>query len=179
MTALDYFVLVVAGVSFVLGFIKGLIGSVMSVASAIAGLIAAAYLYPYTGKIAGWFVSSPASEFIGFIGVFLLVLLAGAVISRSVRGAVRRAHLGWADRVLGGVFGLLRGWLVCSVVYIGLTAFPIRIEAVERSTFSPALLSGARLITYVTSRSMRTRFLSGYDSVADSRARSGGHERRR
>jgi membrane protein required for colicin V production len=167
MTPLDYFVLVVAGVSLILGLARGLVKSLMSVASAVAGLVAAAYLYPYAGHVAGWFISNPAADFVGFVGIFLLVLIAGAFVSRSLRGAIKRARLGWADRVLGGVFGLVTAWLICSVVYLALTAFPIRIDAVERAAFSPVLLEGTRAISYITSTGMRMLFRSGYNTVAD------------
>jgi len=177
MTLLDYFVLVVAGVSFIFGFARGLIRSVISFAAAIVGLVLAAFLYPYAGHVAAWFVSSPAADFIGFIGVFLLVLLAGALLSRVLVSAVRRARLGWADRVLGGAFGLVKAWLICSVIYLALTAFPIRIEAVERAEFSPVLMQGASVLAYLTSKSVKTRFWNGYGSVTEAQHRPS--ERRR
>jgi membrane protein required for colicin V production len=179
MTPLDYFVVLVAGVSFFLGFWRGFVKSAISFASTICGLIAAAYLYPYAGKAVGVFVSHPVADFIGFVGIFVLILLAGALLSRTLRYALRRAHLGWADRILGGAFGLLRAWIICSAVYLALTAFPFRIDAVEKAEFSPVLLQGTRVIAYVTSSEMRARFLSGYASVASAEHRPHDADRRR
>ena len=97
--------------------------------------------------------------------MFLTVLLAGSFLSWRLRGVLNRVRLGWTDHALGAVFGLLRGWLICSVVYLALTAFPVRPEAVERATFGPVLLQGAHLITWLTSRDLSEKFLNGYELV--------------
>ena len=171
MTLLDYFVLVVVGVSVVFGFLRGIIRSVISMVAALAGLIGAAYLYPYGAPVIGWFVSHPTAEFISFLFIFLLFLVGGALLSRVLLSAVRHARLRWVDRLLGAAFGLLKAWLICSVVYLALTAFPIRIDAVERAAFSPVLLAGSRLLAGITSRSMKAHFWDGYGSVTQQRRR--------
>ncbi|HEY6328203.1 MAG TPA: CvpA family protein [Blastocatellia bacterium] len=171
MTLLDYFVLVVVGVSVVFGFIRGIIRSVISMAAALAGLIGAAYLYPYGARPVGWFVSHPAADFISFLLIFLLFLIGGALLSRVLLSAARLAHLRWADRLLGAGFGLVKAWLICSVIYLALTAFPLRIDAVERSAFSPVLLAGSRLLVSITSGSMKAHFWDGYGSVAQEQHR--------
>ncbi|HET8677175.1 MAG TPA: hypothetical protein VFO63_15370, partial [Blastocatellia bacterium] len=53
----------------------------------------------------------------------------------------------------------------CSVIYLALTAFPVKIEAVERAAFAPFLLEGTRVIAYLTSSEMRERFFEGYAMV--------------
>jgi hypothetical protein len=51
------------------------------------------------------------------------------------------------------------------VIYLALTAFPLRPAAVEQATFGPALLEGTRVIAYLTSRELRERFFAGYQTV--------------
>ena len=46
---------------------------------------------------------------------------------------------------------------------MGLTAFPIRIEAVERSVFAPVLVEGTRALAYLGSEEFREQFREGYD----------------
>jgi hypothetical protein len=66
---------------------------------------------------------------------------------------------------MGAAFGLLRGWLICSVIYLALTAFPLRPAAVEHARFAPALIEGTRVIAYLTSPELRERFFDGYEKV--------------
>jgi membrane protein required for colicin V production len=91
--------------------------------------------------------------------------LLGLLITYALRTVLKRSRLSWADHLLGAGFGLLRGWLVCSALYLALTAFPVKIDAVQRATFAPALLEGTRVIAYLTSRELRERFYAGYETI--------------
>ena len=166
MTILDYFVLIVVIISVFAGGIRGIIKGVLSIVSVIAGLVIAAQVYPISAYVFGPFTaSSRAANLLGFVTVFLLVIVAGALLARFFRGGVKRARLGWLDHLLGAAFGLLRGWLICSVVYLALTAFPVKLEAVQRASFAPALLEGTRAISYLTSPELRERFVEGYTAI--------------
>lgn len=165
MTVLDYFVLLVVVASVASGATKGIIRVIVSVAFTVAGLVLATNSYTYAASLLRIFVAARLADLLGFVAVFLLVLVAGSLLSRWLRGGLKRARLGWVDHALGAVFGVLRGWLICSVIYLALTAFPGKPEAVERAAFGPALLEGTRVIAYLTSRELRERFLNGYETV--------------
>ena len=166
MTVLDYFVLIVVVASVASGATRGILKVIISVSAAVVGLILAAQLYEFAASLLGSFVSTErAANLLGFVAIFLLVLVAGSLLSRWLRGGLKRARLDWVDHTLGAGFGLLRGWLICSVIYLALTAFPVKLEAVERATFAPALLEGTRVITYLTSRDLRERFIDGYTTL--------------
>lgn len=165
MTVLDYFVLLVVLASVASGATKGIIRVIVSVAFTVAGLVVAAYTYTFAASLLRIFVAARLANLLGFVAVFLLVLVAGSLVSRWLRGGLERARLRWIDHALGAAFGLLRGWLICSVIYLALTAFPLKPDAVERATFGPALLEGTRVIAYLTSRELRERFFNGYETV--------------
>jgi membrane protein required for colicin V production len=166
MTVLDYFVLILVTGSIAMGATRGIIKSALSVISALVGLLVAAQVYPYAAVLFSGIVSTArAANLLGFVTVFLLVLVGGSLLARWLRGGIKRTRLGWLDQLLGAGFGLLRGWLVCSVIYLVLTAFPIKLEAVERAAFAPVLLEGTRVIAYLTSRDLRERFMNGYATI--------------
>jgi membrane protein required for colicin V production len=168
MTVLDYFVLIVVVASVASGATRGIIKGIISVSSALAGLVLAAQLYPYAARLTSGFVSTTrAANLLGFVAVFLTVLACGSLLARRLRGGLKRARLNWVDQMMGAAFGLVRGWLVCSAIYLALTAFPIKIESVERAAFAPALLEGTRVIVYLTSPELRERFLGGYRMVQE------------
>jgi len=85
MTVLDYFVLLVVVVSVVLGLTKGIIRVIVSVVFTIAGLVLAASCYPYAGSLLHFLMSSWLANLVGFIAVFLIVLLAGSLLSWRLR----------------------------------------------------------------------------------------------
>ncbi|MEW6212825.1 MAG: CvpA family protein [Acidobacteriota bacterium] len=168
MTVLDYFVLIVIVASTALGATRGIIKGLISILSAVAGIVLAAYLYRPAAFVFRGFVSNERSaDLLGFVAVFLAVIVAGAFFSRWLRGKIRRARLDLLDRALGAGFGFARGWLVCSVLYLALTAFPVRLEAVERAAFAPLLLEGTRVVAYLTSSELRAKFSDGYAKVRE------------
>jgi membrane protein required for colicin V production len=161
MTLLDYFVLAVVVGSTALGAIRGILKGLISLLSAVVGIVAATHLYPYAAAL----IPGQSASLWGFVAVFAAVIIAGAVFSAWLRRRVKRARLDWVDQTLGAAFGLARGWLVCSVLYLALTAFPVRIESVERATLAPLLLEGTRVVAYLTSSELRGKFLEGYARV--------------
>jgi len=170
MTVLDYSVIVVIATSLIFGLVRGIIKASITLLACIVGLVAAGYLYPYAGAAIQPAVSSKvAADFIGFVFILIVFLIGGIVISSLLRRLLKRIQLSWLDHLLGAGFGLIRGWLICSALYLALTAFPVRLEAVEQAKLSPVLLEGTRAIAYLTSPEMRDRFRSGYDIVAGAR----------
>ena len=126
MTALDWVLLLIVGVSALLGLLRGLIGVVMSlVAWLLAGL--AAYLFggdigrSLTDGQLGW------GEYLGgyalsFAGVWIAVALVGLVIRRLAK----EAGLSGVDRLFGLGLGVMRGlFLACALLLmLGMTSIP-------------------------------------------------------
>jgi membrane protein required for colicin V production len=75
------------------------------------------------------------------------------------------ARIQWFDRLLGGAFGFVRGWLIGAVVFLGLTSFGIQSETVRNSELAPYYLPGARAVAAVTPFDLKARFLIGYEEV--------------
>ena len=111
---------------------------------------------------AGLFESQAAAHAGGFLLVTGLALAVGLVVGETLRAGLRRARLEWFDRALGALFGLVRGLALCSVVYLALVTFPVRLAAVEQARTAPALAEGARLLALCTSEELRARFLDAY-----------------
>lgn len=168
MTFLDYFVLIALVASTALAATRGILKGVISLLNTGVGLIAATFLYEYAAvPFRGFVETERAAHLLGFLTVFILCLIVGGLLSRRLRGALKRARLDWVDHAFGATFGFLRGWLFCSVLYMGLTAFPVRPQAVERAAFAPFLLEGTRVIAYATSGEFRAQFLAGYEAMKE------------
>lgn len=165
MTIFDFIVFALIGASIAAGASRGLMRALITGAALIVGLLLAAQTYALAGALLlglGIVASKAAANALGFLLIMTVVLVAGFIAGRLVTGGMRRVRLEWFDRVLGGAFGLLRGLAVCSVMYLALTAFPVRIEAVEKAETAPVLAEGARLLALFTSQELRTRFLEEY-----------------
>ena len=168
MTFFDLFVVLVVGASVASGALRGLVRAVVTLAALILGLFGAAQTYEQAGALLrglGLFESAEAARAGGFLLVAGLCLGIGLVAGQSLRAGLKHARLAWFDRVLGAAFGLARGAAVCSVVYLALTAFPVRLATVEQARTGPALAACARLLALCTSDEVRARFLAGYQRL--------------
>lgn len=170
MTIFDFIVFALVGASVVAGASRGLVRALITMVALVVGLIVAAQGYEVAGTLLhglGLVEAKAAANAFGFLLIMIVVLAAGFIAGQLVKGGMRRVRLEWFDRVLGGAFGLLRGLAVCSVMYLALTAFPVRIEAVEKAETAPVLAEGARLMALFTSQDLRTRFLKEYMGLTD------------
>ncbi len=168
MTVFDLFVLVIVGASVAAGALRGFVRALIASAGLAVGFFVASHTYEQAGafiRISGLVESVEAAHAAGFLLMVGVVLAVGFVLGESARAGLKRAKLQWFDRALGAGFGLVRGVAVCSVVYLALTAFPVKIEAVERARTGPALAEGARLLALCTSDEVRARFLTQYQHL--------------
>jgi membrane protein required for colicin V production len=148
MTAVDYVVLLVVGTSTIGGVAKGFARSVITTVAAIVGCFLSSSTYGAVGMLIRPMVETERmAHFLGFLTVYLLTLLAGIFLARVLRKAFEKTRLGWLDHLMGGGFGLVRGWAVCSVAYIALAAFPIKVQWIREGATLLYLQKGAIVIT--------------------------------
>lgn len=127
MTLLDIIVLAIIGISILLGVIKGLVREVLSLAAWVMAFLAANLAAPEAAQLLPQGMASEEIRLLaGFAIVFVLVLIGLSVLAMMASKLIRIAGLGMADHVLGGVFGLVRGALVVTILVLlaGLTSLP-------------------------------------------------------
>lgn len=122
--AVDWILLAVLGLSFLLGVWRGLVHEVLSLAGWVAAFYLAQMYAPQTGA---WLPMEGSSQMLryaaGFVVTFIAVLVATVLISWVVKKMVSAVGLGPLDRLLGSLFGLLRGVVVllAATVLVGMT----------------------------------------------------------
>lgn len=163
---IDYVFILITLVSTFLALRKGLVREVISLVALLGGLLLAAHYYP---SVARWFVdlarTDAVASLIGFLAIFLFTLLVGAVVAFLVNRFIKMAALAWIDRLLGGIFGLLRGWAISSVIALALVAFPVRPDTIARSVCAPFLLAGAHAAVLMAPQSLKVKFNEQYQKM--------------
>jgi membrane protein required for colicin V production len=165
MTFFDFIVLALVASSVVSGALRGIVRALLTGAALIVGLLIAAQGYEAVGSILRGLKlveSKGAANAGGFLLIMAIALACGFLAARFISGGLRRVRLQWFDRLLGGAFGLLRGWAVCSTLYLALTAFPVNLPSVTEARTAPLLAEGAKMLGIFTSEELRTRFYESY-----------------
>ena len=146
MTWLDYAVIGVFAVSVVLGAWRGLVREVISIVGWVIAFLAANLLAGPLGPAMPQAIPSPelrvaAAYLAVFVGSLFVTALAGLLLSKIVKAV----GLGGVDRLLGALFGAVRGLLIAVVAGLlaGLTSAPR--QPYWRDSASGPLLAQAAL----------------------------------
>ncbi|HTD28468.1 MAG TPA: CvpA family protein [Xanthomonadaceae bacterium] len=127
MSAVDWALLGVVALSALMGAMRGIVVEVLSV---VVWLAAFWLAFAYGAEVAGLLlqqVHDPAARlFAAYALVFIAALIIGSVVTWLIGTLVRSVGLGGIDRLLGLMFGAVRGCaLACVLVLVlGLTGLP-------------------------------------------------------
>lgn len=169
---LDVLLLLIFLVSVATAMIKGLTREVIRLVSAVAGLIFGILFYGIVGSALMPYVSSRGvAHFCGFLIVFFSTLLLGSIVSFAVGRLMKVAGLTWADRALGGAFGVIRAVVISVAILLAIVGFaPGRgsgepPESVVNSRFAPYVMAAADLMAAVAPKELKDEFRKRYDQV--------------
>lgn len=123
----EYFILGVIALSALIGLLRGLLKEAISLGTWIAAFIVAALFVRDGAAYLAKYIGIPSVSIILAFGLlYLSVLIIGGLINLVVAQLIEPAGLSGVDRVLGLVFGLLRGMLLITVLVLmaGFTPLP-------------------------------------------------------
>ena len=165
-TLLDWIVLGIVLYSVVMSAVRGFVREVLGLVTVVAALFFAAWFHRDLGMLFQDILSTEnLALFFGFSLLFVGTLLVGFTLIWFIYRFFQFAHIEWFDRLLGGAFGFIRGWLLGSVIFLVLISFGVRSETVKNSELSPYFLHGSRIVAAVTPFELKSRFMVGYEEV--------------
>lgn len=120
MPVIDILIAIAVIISIVVGFIRGFVKEAMSIASLLIAIWAALYFGPAVGDVSeSWLRSEELQMWFGRVLVFAIILSIGGLLGWGISKLVRLSVLSGIDRLLGCVFGTLRGILFLAIFIIG------------------------------------------------------------
>jgi len=145
MNGADHLFAAILLISLVLGCVRGFVREAIALLSWLAGLWLAwhfAYLlYPWLG---GALAEPGIREWTGRAAVLFVVLLIGSAAGSITAHFLRRATgLAAMDRIVGGLFGLVRGVVIIGLLVIGGRAVNLDLEPWWQKTKSMPVAEAA------------------------------------
>ncbi len=165
-TLLDWLVIAILLYSVVMSAVRGFVREVLGLVTVVLGVILAAWFHRDLGRIfSGVVRTEDLALFFGFFLLFGGTLIVGFTLIWLIYRFFEFAHIEWFDRLLGGAFGFVRGWLIGVVIFLGLTSFEVQSQVVRDSELSPYFLPGSRIVAVVTPFELKAKFMVGYEEV--------------
>jgi membrane protein required for colicin V production len=153
-------------VSVVSAFVKGFFVEVFSLAGVILGLFLAAANYAAFAPLIQRVVENhEVANLIAFVVIALLVMVLAGLLGRFLRGLLRGVGLGIVDRLLGAVFGLIKGCVVVTLVLMAIVAFLPRQAWMESSRLAPVFLTAAHGGSHVVPFVLGEKIRQGLDAL--------------
>jgi membrane protein required for colicin V production len=170
MNALDIGICIIAGFCLVRGLFRGIIKEVTAIVGVLVGFYGAYTYYPLIAKWLSQLIANKSylniiSFFIVFTVVFFTIGFLGVVLKHIFRSAA----FGWADRILGGAFAMVKAILIVSVLLIALTAFlPKNAPVMTHSRIAPHVSATSEKLVAAVPLEMREEFRDKIKALKES-----------
>jgi membrane protein required for colicin V production len=142
MNYIDIIILIVLGISMVSGFINGLVKEVTTLAALILGIWGAIRFSSFTSeKLYDYFdMTGKYIGIISFIITFAAIAIIIHLIGIFVDKLMEAVSLGFINKLLGIVFGLLKSVLIMSVIFAVLNAIDVRRPFLPKKKIEESML---------------------------------------
>ncbi|MCY4310068.1 MAG: CvpA family protein [Rhodospirillaceae bacterium] len=121
-TVLDFIFVVVVLLSTILAFVRGLMRELFTLAAWAGAALAAWFLLPHTEPYARQVIDDKlVAQIIAATVVFIVAIIVITLLASLITDRIRQSRLGLIDRILGSLFGALRGVVLVVLGYVALT----------------------------------------------------------
>ncbi len=123
-TWFDIIILTIITISSIMGGYKGIVKLIISLFGFIASIILTFYLYPYANKIITEYITNQVSVvIISGAGAYIISLVICNVLTSKLLLISSFISGGVIDKFLGLVAGILRGVVICLLIFLILAIF--------------------------------------------------------
>ena len=162
MNGLDWLILGILVFSALHEAAQGFVYELFSLIGAVCGYLLAAWEYPVAARYLLPYVKTEMiANGAGFLILFVGVVIFAGIAGRISRWAATTAGLRWFDRVLGAMFGLLRGALIVVVLVMAMASFLPSSHALAQSALAQYFLVAGRGVVHAGPVELKQKFRDG------------------
>ena len=120
MSTIDIIIAVILLFGLVKGYMKGLFVEITSLVGLVLGVYGALHFSYFLSDLLKDNVSWDKSmiQIVAFAGTFLIILLAMVFLGKALTKIAETIFLGFFNKILGAVFGVLKYALILSIVFL-------------------------------------------------------------
>ncbi len=124
MNSLDIIFISILAYTLIRGLMRGLVKEFASIFGLVFGFVVASNYFEQLSVFVQRVITNPKyAAVVSYITLFVAALLAVILIAQVLRKFLDIVMLSWVDRIGGGMLGLGKGGLLCSLVLFLMTLF--------------------------------------------------------
>lgn len=147
MNTIDIAILVIMGLSCLMGIVRGLTREVLGLLTWAGAGFAAYTTYPLVSHFArGYIANTMIADTLSGVALFIIYLVVFSIIAFNISNAIRGSVVGSVDRGLGLAFGVARGAILICTIEIFFSLFILReaqSQNIQTARFVPMVRRGA------------------------------------
>ncbi len=165
MNPFDIFIIIVLSYSIIRGLFRGLVKEVSSIIGVLGGFYAAYSYYPLVAKLLTGIIKDQSYlNILSFLIIFCGILIVISILGVVIKYLLNVAFLGWIDRICGVGFGLIKGILIVTVIFIILTTFLSKgTPLIKNSILAPHVIWISEKMVGLVSDDMKKDFFTKLD----------------
>jgi membrane protein required for colicin V production len=166
MNPLDWLLAILLTYSVVRAILRGFFQEAFALGGLIFGFLFACWFYrAFAIDLRGLINSPEVARLTAFLLILIVTMVLGTLTGKLLRHTASAVGLGFADRLLGALFGFLRGALLGLALLLSITAFLPAAPWIENSLLAPYFLRAAHAVSFVMPSDLRLRLLDGSHSL--------------
>ena len=127
---IDYVIIGIIALSAIISIVRGFVKEVLSLVAWILAFWVALTFSPQFSVLLSDYISTQSiSLFTAFSGLFIVTLILSALVNNLIAAIVVKTGLSGTDRMLGVLFGLLRGVAIVTLLVLLAAATPMPNDA--------------------------------------------------
>jgi membrane protein required for colicin V production len=163
----DWLLIAILAWSTITAFLRGIVLEIFSLLGLVAGILVASWNYqrlavPLCHLLDHLFtVSSSTCNILSFLVIVIGIMLLTRLAARLIRRTAQTIGLGFFDRLLGAVFGFVRGCLIGVSLLMAVAAFLPHSVWISNSRLTPYFLAGVHEVSFVVPQGLQQQLLNG------------------
>ncbi|MBF0226534.1 MAG: CvpA family protein [Desulfobacterales bacterium] len=161
MNPFDIITIVILAFTLIRGIFRGLIKEVSSIVGVVGGYyIAYTYYADISKLISKWMPDQSYINLVSFLLLFCVMFISVSLVGVLINYLLNIAFLGWLNRLLGAGFGFIKGALIISIIFVGLTTF-LKNDSplIKDSMLAPYVSMISDKIVTVVPEDMKNKFM--------------------
>jgi len=166
MTPLDWILGLILVYSVVRAVMRGFIAESFALGGVVCGFLFACWFYRQAAaSLSGLISSQPFAQLAAFLLILAATMVVAGLLAKILRHTARTIGLGFFDRLLGALFGLLRGMLLGLSLLLPIAAFLPTAVWLQQSALAPYFLGAAHGLSFLMPTDLKLKLLDGLDRI--------------